>query len=176
MVDGNRIGPDVAPSWERPHNDLSLPGYADVEPSTLHAWIDTLSRSFMHRRLWLNDPDCLMLRTDETAMTPAAIETWAHAVAVSGGMALVSDDLALLDARARALLDDVVQIGREVDAAIANWHRAAMRRPARPRRPSAACVPQGTSSIADTDSATSTLRSVRVNPWRSARRPPRLRR
>ena len=98
VVDGNRIGPDVAPSWERPHNDLSLPGYADVEPSTLHAWIDTLSRSFMHRRLWLNDPDCLMLRTDETAMTPAAIETWAHAVAVSGGMALVSDDLALLDA------------------------------------------------------------------------------
>ncbi len=30
-------------------------------------------------------------------------------------MALVSDDLALLDARSRALLDDVIQIGREVD-------------------------------------------------------------
>ena len=63
----------------------------------------------------MNDPDCLMLRTDETAMTPAAVETWARAVGVSGGMALVSDDLALLDARSRALLDEVIRIGRDVD-------------------------------------------------------------
>jgi alpha-galactosidase len=117
VVDGNRIGPDVAPSWERTSRDLSLPGYEAVEPATLHAWVDTLTRSFMHRRLWLNDPDCLMLRTDETAMSPAAVETWARAVAVSGGMALVSDDLALLGEDARALLDEVVQIGREVDLA-----------------------------------------------------------
>jgi alpha-galactosidase len=116
VVDGNRIGPDVAPSWERGDDGMTLPGYGDVEPATLHAWIDTLTRSFMHRRLWLNDPDCLMLRTDETAMSRAAVETWARAVAVSGGMALVSDDLALLDADARSLLDEVVRIGREVDA------------------------------------------------------------
>jgi alpha-galactosidase len=120
VVDGNRIGPDVAPSWERGEGNLTLPGYGDVEPATLHAWIDTLTRSFMHRRLWLNDPDCLMLRSDETAMSPAAIETWARAVAVSGGMALVSDDLALLDDGARALLDQIVTIGREVDALAAN--------------------------------------------------------
>jgi alpha-galactosidase len=115
VVDGNRIGPDVAPSWERAEGGLGIPGYRDVEPATLHAWIDTLSRSFMHRRLWLNDPDCLMLRTDETAMTPAAVETWARAVAVSGGMALVSDDLSLLDAAARKLLEEVTRIGRAVD-------------------------------------------------------------
>jgi alpha-galactosidase len=157
VVDGNRIGPDVAPSWEPPHNALSLPGYAEVEPSTLHAWIDTLSRSFMHRRLWLNDPDCLMLRTDETAMTSEAVTTWARAVAVSGGMALVSDDLALLGADARALLDDVVQIGREVDAAA--------QRGAAPRCDDLLerTVPQqlrggGYELVADTDSAVSTLR------------------
>ena len=44
------------------------------------------------------------------------MRTWAHAVGVSGGMALVSDDLALLDADARALLDEVVAIGRVADA------------------------------------------------------------
>jgi hypothetical protein len=38
-------------------------------------------------------------------------------VALSGGMALVSDDLALLGDRARALLDQVISIGRESDAA-----------------------------------------------------------
>jgi alpha-galactosidase len=116
VVDGNRIGPDVAPSWELPPDQITFPGYEDVAPATLHSWVDTLTRSFMHRRLWLNDPDCLMLRTDETAMSPAAVRTWANAVAVSGGMALVSDDLALLGDEAHALLDDVLAIGREVDA------------------------------------------------------------
>lgn len=157
VVDGNRIGPDVAPSWERLDDGLAIPGYTDVEPSTLHAWNDTLSRSFMHRRLWLNDPDCLMLRTAETAMTPAAVETWARAVAVSGGMALVSDDLALLGAEARELLEDVVRIGREVDAAAVSGAAPVCRdlldNPV-PTRLSAA----GYDLVADVDTATSTLR------------------
>jgi alpha-galactosidase len=117
VVDGNRIGPDVAPAWQLPADQDTLPGYEDVAPATLHAWVDTLSRSFMHRRLWLNDPDCLMLRTEHTAMSEAAVRTWAHAVAVSGGMALVSDDLTLLGPDARVLLDEVVAIGRRVDTA-----------------------------------------------------------
>ncbi|WP_208028235.1 glycoside hydrolase family 36 protein [Rhabdothermincola sediminis] len=117
LVDGNRIGPDVAPSWSLPGTAVTLPGYEATAPATLHSWASTLSRSFMHRRLWLNDPDCLMLRTDETDLTVEAITTWAHAVAVSGGMALVSDDLALLGAGARSLLDDVVVIGRAADRA-----------------------------------------------------------
>ena len=44
------------------------------------------------------------------------MRAWALAVGVSGGMALVSDDLALLGADARRLLDEVVALGREADA------------------------------------------------------------
>lgn len=119
VVDGNRIGPDVAPHWgpDPGRDDLELlAGYTDTLPATAHAWRNTLIRSFMHRRLWLNDPDCLMLRTAETDLEPDALRAWALAVAVSGGMVLVSDDLALLDHEARHLLDEVVAIGREVDA------------------------------------------------------------
>jgi alpha-galactosidase len=76
-----------------------------------------LTRSWQHRRLWLNDPDCLMLRHVGTDLRPAEAEAWALAVAASGGMALVSDDLALLDRAARRTLDDVLAVGREVDAA-----------------------------------------------------------
>ena len=117
VVDGNRIGADVAPSWEFTNWEAALPGYERALPATVHAWQNTLSRSFMHRKLWLNDPDCLMLRQSDTAMSPHAVQTWAHGVAVSGGMALVSDDLALLDDTARTLLDEVIEIGRESDAA-----------------------------------------------------------
>ncbi|MGZ4728175.1 MAG: glycoside hydrolase family 36 protein [Acidimicrobiales bacterium] len=115
VVDGNRIGADVAPAWNAVNFETAVPGYERALPATVHSWQNTLSRSFMHRRLWLNDPDCLMLRQSETQMTPAAMRSWAHAVAVSGGMALVSDDLALLDDPARALLDEVIAIGRVAD-------------------------------------------------------------
>ncbi len=117
LVDGNRIGQDVAPLWSLPAEAEVVAGYLDIQPATKHAYGNTLARSFMHRRLWLNDPDCLMLRSTHTELGAAAARTWARAVGVSGGMALVSDDLALLDDGARALLDEAVAIGRASDDA-----------------------------------------------------------
>ncbi|MCU0309882.1 MAG: alpha-galactosidase [Acidimicrobiales bacterium] len=117
VVDGNRIGADVAPSWPVEASTQPLPGYRESQPSTMNAWRNTAARSFMHRRLWLNDPDCLMLRSDETELGVDAARTWATAVAVSGGMALVSDDLALLGPDARRLLDETLELGRTADRA-----------------------------------------------------------
>jgi alpha-galactosidase len=116
LVDGMRIGADVAPWWHPQDDQYRPPGHTGGEPATVNAWRNTLSRSFLHRRLWLNDPDCLMLRTASTRLEPEQMRAWALAVGVSGGMALVSDDLALLGPEARALLDEVVALGREVDA------------------------------------------------------------
>jgi alpha-galactosidase len=112
-----RIGPDVAPWWDLPNDQWTPPGYGDSAPATRNAWRNTLTRSFQHRRLWLNDPDCVMLRTTETRLSADAARAWALAVGVSGGMALVSDDLALLDDGARRLLTEVIEIGRQSDAA-----------------------------------------------------------
>jgi alpha-galactosidase len=92
-----------------------MAGHQGGEPATVNAWRNTLSRSFLHRRLWLNDPDCLMLRTDKTQLDAEQVRAWALAVGVSGGMALVSDDLALLGPDARSLLDEVIALGREAD-------------------------------------------------------------
>lgn len=117
VVDGMRIGPDVAPWWHPQPDQYRPPGHLGGEPATVNAWRNTLSRSFLHRRLWLNDPDCLMLRTERTRLDVEQMRAWALAVGASGGMALVSDDLALLDGDARRLLDEVVALGREVDAA-----------------------------------------------------------
>ncbi len=123
LVNGMRIGADVAPSWDLA--GPALPGLEDTAPATRHAHRNTLTRAFMHRRLWLNDPDCLMLRAEQTEMTEVARRTWARTVGVSGGMAVVSDDLALLGPDERRLLDEVLEMGRESDAG------AAAGRPAR---------------------------------------------
>jgi alpha-galactosidase len=117
-----RIGPDVAPAWNPPAANVA---YADAAPSTKNAFRNTLARSFQHRRLWLNDPDCLMLRSADTALTEDQIATWARVVAASGGMAVISDDLALLGDDERRLLDDVIATGRYVDESAIPGHAPA---------------------------------------------------
>jgi len=119
VVDGMRVGPDVAPSW-KPDPERVFPGYYEQTPSVENAWRSTDVRSFLHRRLWLNDPDCVMLRTEETELTEQQVHDWAIAVGRSGGMVLASDDLVLLDADAHRLLDEVIELGRAADLEAVN--------------------------------------------------------
>jgi alpha-galactosidase len=98
LVDGMRIGPDVAPYW-RDASDLrgSEPGLENAVRSTLaHAW--------MHPHLWVNDPDCLMLREGDTQLTRPEVQSWTSVVGLSGGMALLSDDMSRLEPQAAALI------------------------------------------------------------------------
>jgi alpha-galactosidase len=117
VVDANRIGADVAPRWSLEASDEIVAGYLDVHPATRAAFAATLARSFMHRQLWVNDPDCVMLRTSDTALSAEAAETWARCAGLSGGLVLVSDDLEILDRGARARLDEVIALGRASDEA-----------------------------------------------------------
>ena len=110
IVDGMRVGPDVAPFW-----GSTATGAGD--PSTVYALDAIVARSFMHRRLWLNDPDCLMLRERETRLSADERAALAATIAASGGMLLISDDMALLDREASgALLRAVARIAEEIDA------------------------------------------------------------
>ena len=110
IVDAMRIGPDVSPFWGA--------GGAE-DPSTVHALDAIVARSFMHRRLWLNDPDCLMLRASETRLSREERFALAAAIAVSGGMLLISDDMNLLDTDCEKLFRMVAAIGMDVDNAAA---------------------------------------------------------
>ncbi len=116
-VDAMRIGADVAPWWTAPPGRGELqPGYEATTPATRNAFVNTCTRSFMHRRLWANDPDCVMLRRDGTQLSAAAAEAWGETVGCSGGLVLVSDDLARLGPEARRELDAIVEHGRAADA------------------------------------------------------------
>lgn len=110
IVDGMRIGPDVAPYW-------GATAGATGEPGTALAIDAILARSFTHRRWWLNDPDCLMLRAKETRLSNDEREALAWTIAASGGMLLMSDDMRLLDRGSARLYREVARIGAEVDAA-----------------------------------------------------------
>jgi alpha-galactosidase len=114
VVDGMRIGPDVAPCWgiDAP---VVIPGIESTQPSTRSAIRSVLARAFMHRRLWLNDPDCLMARTRDTRLAPEEAAALGAAIGGTGGMVVFSDDWASLGDEGRTLLTDTLELARDVD-------------------------------------------------------------
>ena len=108
LVDGMRIGPDVAPFWTNWISRGPLRGRHGV--STLHAIRNTLTRAFMHRRLWLNDPDCLMVRGGETALTLDEVRSLAAAIGLTDGMLVISDRMDQLPEERLALLQQAYEL------------------------------------------------------------------
>jgi alpha-galactosidase len=116
VVDGMRIGPDVAPSW-LPEPGHAIPGIEATVPATRNAVRNVLARAWMHRRLWLNDPDCLMARRRDTGLDAAEVRTLAATIAATGGMLVFSDDLPALTSDERALIAETAAVAKAVDAA-----------------------------------------------------------
>lgn len=93
-VDAMRIGADVAPYWfdwkrailTRDSNALS----------TKVAIRSILNRAQQHRNLWINDPDCLMLRDTETKLNPDERFSLINAAIITAGMGVFSDRLETL--------------------------------------------------------------------------------
>ncbi len=78
--------------------------------STLNAIRNVLSRFWMHGSLWLNDPDCLLARGSETALTDDEVRTLATVIALSGGMVLDSDKLATLTPDRREIISMLLPV------------------------------------------------------------------
>jgi alpha-galactosidase len=84
LVDAMRVGPDVI--GDEPAQETT--------PSIEKARAITEARTWMHGRLWVNDPDHLLARPEIPAR-----ESWAAYVAGYGGLVLSGDRLAGLDER-----------------------------------------------------------------------------
>ena len=96
LFDAMRIGPDTDPVWE-------TPGAAASQPGLRNAVRNTLTRDYLHRRWWLNDPDCQLVR-DTSDLTDAEREAFAALVATTGGVNVFSDRLAEIGETGRRLL------------------------------------------------------------------------
>lgn len=102
LVDGMRIGPDVAPKWSSRIGDALLGMHA--APAAVNSIRNVLARSGLHQRLWVNDPDCVLLRDSDTRLSPNEVEALAASVAMSGGLVVASDDLSRVPPARAALL------------------------------------------------------------------------
>ena len=97
IMDSMRIGPDTAPSWEPYFHWIPWAGpFIKKEPSMpslRNALRHTLNLDVLHKRLWWNDPDCLLVRDTNTRLTEPEVMSAITLVGLSGGMLASSDDL-----------------------------------------------------------------------------------
>ena len=96
LVDGMRIGEDTAPYWKTKPSGFQ-------GPNAYFALKNALLRQFMHRKFWLNDPDCLLLRDKETELTRNERELCALAAGALDNMVIASDKLSLLGPEEKSL-------------------------------------------------------------------------
>ncbi|WP_205427119.1 alpha-galactosidase [Halorussus sp. MSC15.2] len=95
LVDAMRVGPDTAPHWR-----------ADPasQPAHENAIRNVLNRQWTHRRLWLNDPDCQLVR-ETTDLSLAERRSFAAVVALLGGSNVISDRVADIGEAGRRLVE-----------------------------------------------------------------------
>ncbi|MEX0682721.1 MAG: alpha-galactosidase [Dehalococcoidia bacterium] len=103
LVDAARIGPDVAPYW-LPPGDQGGPRTRLSEPSAINSIRNTMTRWWMHGRLWMNDPDCLLVRATDTALAGDEVRALATVIGLTGGMVLDSDKLPPLTPERRDII------------------------------------------------------------------------
>ena len=106
LVDAMRIGPDVAPYWSAryPHALCIKSAIRNI-----------FNRCQMHRQLWINDPDCLLLRDTDTRLTHNERMSLANAMIITRGMGIVPDRLAKLAPEAWEWLSEIEDLVRECD-------------------------------------------------------------
>jgi alpha-galactosidase len=104
LVDAMRIGPDVYKIWHPQYRGIRLLfGKEPTIPAAINSLQGTLARAPLHRRWWVNDPDCLLLGPD-TSLSLDEIRTLATTITLTGGSFFLSDHLPDLTSDRRQLL------------------------------------------------------------------------
>jgi alpha-galactosidase len=99
-----RVSADVAPSWSPKR---SWPGFEESAPAAVNAIQASVLRAPLHRRLWLNDPDCLLLRPAGTELSAWQRRMLCDAVSGCGAYTVVSDDLSRYSPSEWAVVDEL---------------------------------------------------------------------
>jgi len=105
LVDTQRVTQDIQQDW----------------PRLKHTAQVNLLSTFMHRRWWLNNPDAFILRdaptphyspdgTPECVMTQDEFQTEVTALALSGGVVMLTDRMTQLAAERKALVDAFIPV------------------------------------------------------------------
>lgn len=141
LVNSMRIGADVSGHWKPAFFKINFPFKKEPHmPSAENSINNIITRSFLHNRWWVNDPDCLLVREDSD-LTLLEIQTLATVIGLTGGAVLLSDNMTKLSSdRLRIVKALIPPINRrprvfgwmesgtpnrlrvDLDGAVSSWH------------------------------------------------------
>ncbi len=102
IVNMMRIGTDIGTNWRY-----------EWGGGVYECSINTMTRAAMHDRLWINDPDCVLVRQDDNELTEDEVKLWLSIVALSGGAVLLSDRMVEVSEERLSLLDRILPVYRQ---------------------------------------------------------------
>jgi len=102
IVDAMRVSEDTKAVWDTGNN----PVWGD--PCLKYALLGTIYRSFMHNAFWVNDPDCLMVRDENSDLTEHEIKLQVTIFGLSGGQVLLSDKMSELSNEKLSLIQKLI--------------------------------------------------------------------
>ena len=119
LVDIMRIGADVSGHWTPAYFNISFPFRKEPHmPSAGNSIHNIITRSFLHNRWWINDPDCLLVNK-ESSLTLEEVQTLATVIALTGGSVLLSENMETLSENrlkiAKALIPPINQHAQVID-------------------------------------------------------------
>ena len=112
VVDAMRVSADVAPVWEP---DAHWPGFFETAPAAVNAIAASVLRAPLHRRVFINDPDCLLLRPSDTRLDAGQRSLLAAVITGTGAFTLVSDDMRRYTDAEWGLLEALRSVHDDVD-------------------------------------------------------------
>ena len=87
-----RSSTDITPHWARRDRHI----YAEA-PTVPNVCRNVINHKYFDGRLWVNDPDTLIVRDDSTKLTQNEVELWTEAISLVGGSLMLSDRMSTLN-------------------------------------------------------------------------------
>lgn len=113
VFDACRVGEDVAPQWKNTGIITKLLNIQSA-PSTYSSLRNVIVRWFMGGTAFLNDPDVIMLRKNETKLTMAERKTLAAINTFFGDFILFSDNLKTLGDQEIKMMKYIIEMEKPV--------------------------------------------------------------
>ncbi|NVM02751.1 MAG: alpha-galactosidase [Candidatus Helarchaeota archaeon] len=98
LVNAMRVSPDTHTSWD--------PWYAKLlrkrirlhgVPCVVNAMRNNMRAFFMHKKFWINDPDCLMVRLENTNLSEEEVKSEITCIGLLNGYYFLSDNFSYVD-------------------------------------------------------------------------------
>jgi len=123
LVDMMRISADVSGHWTPDYFNLGFLFKREPHmPAARNAINNAITRAMLHKKWWVNDPDCLLVR-DDTHLTLAEVRSLATVIAMTGGSIIVSDDMQQLSKKRLQILQSLIPPHSQ-RARVLDWKRS----------------------------------------------------